>query len=74
MPGNQTVGNMTLDELEAFVQEIIRRKAAEQSQPEHVIETKRSLEEIFASIDKNMIVLPPDAKSSLELLREDRQR
>jgi hypothetical protein len=32
----------------------------------------RSVEEILASIDRHRINLPPGAKSSLELLREDR--
>jgi hypothetical protein len=32
----------------------------------------RSMEEVFESIDRNMWTPPPGAKSSLELLREDR--
>jgi hypothetical protein len=34
----------------------------------------RSLEEVFASIDRHMWTPPPGAKSSLELLREDREQ
>jgi len=34
---------------------------------------KRGNDEVFASIDQNMIILPPGVKSSLELLREDRE-
>ena len=74
MSHRQTVGEMTREELEALVQEIVRREVTEQHQQESTRETERSLDEIFASIDRNMIVLPPGAKSSLELLREDRDR
>lgn len=74
MPHPQTVGKMTLEELEAFVEEIVRREVTEHRQPEIPGQSSRSLEDIFASIDQNMIVLPPGARSSLDLLREDRER
>lgn len=74
MAHRQKVGDMTLDELEALVQEIVRREAAEQGQTQASNAVERTLDEVFASIDQNMIVLPPNAKSSLELLREDRER
>lgn len=37
-------------------------------------EDHRTLEEVYKSIDENMWTPPPGAKSSLELLREDRDR
>ncbi len=72
MPSHQTVGEMTLDELEAFIQEVVRRETAERRAPQTEDKDRRSLDEIFASIDHNLINLPAKAKSSLELLREDR--
>ncbi len=39
-----------------------------------VVPDPRTLEEVFESIDRNMWTPPPGAKSSLELLREDRDR
>ena len=74
MPGHQSIAEMTLDELEALVEEIVRCQVSERSQPNVAGQTSRSLDEIFASIDRNMIILPPGAKSSLDLLREDRER
>ncbi|MEP7289997.1 MAG: hypothetical protein ABI947_29980 [Chloroflexota bacterium] len=74
MADRQTVGEMTLDELLILVQEIVRREVTEQRSSESFTEAERSLDEIFSSIDQNMIILPPSAKSSLELLREDRER
>ncbi len=74
MPQRQTVGEMTRDELEAFVREIVRREAAEHRQTENGKADERSLDDVFASIDRNLIVLPPGAKSSLDLWREDRER
>ncbi len=74
MPDGQTIGDMTRDELEAFVQAIVRREAAEPRQPAGISGAARSLDEVFASIDRNLIILPLDAQSPRELLREDRQR
>ena len=34
----------------------------------------RTLDEVFKSVDENRWTPPPSAKSSLELLREDRDR
>jgi hypothetical protein len=53
-----------LDELKALIDERLREIFGTQD--------NRSTEEILDSIDRNMWTPPPGAKSSLELLREDR--
>jgi hypothetical protein len=77
-----TVGQMTLDELKALIDQRIRERLSalfgefEISEEDFFAEKPdtRSLEEVFASIDEHMWTPPPGAKSSLELLREDRER
>ena len=60
----QRVADMTLDQLKALIDERIQ----------HALEPRdsRFVEDILDSIDRNMWTPPPGAKSSLELLREDR--
>lgn len=60
----QRVAYMTLDELKALIDQQIN-KALHPRDLSH-------LEEIFALIDANMWTPPPGAKSTLELLREDK--
>lgn len=75
-----TIANMTPEELkkliEATVDQRLTRLLGDFELPELVEEEDdtRSLEEVFASIDQHMWTPPPGAKSSLELLREDRER
>ena len=64
------IKDLTLEELEAMIDEAIERKLQGLLKPYD----PRSLEEVFASIDRNMWTPPPGAKSSHELLREDRDR
>ncbi len=58
------VADMTLDELNALIDERLRQILKPQD--------NRSIEEVLDSIDRNMWTPPPGTKSSLELLREDR--
>jgi len=60
----ERVADMTLEELKALVDERIQA----------ALRTKdtRTTEEILTSIDRHMWTPPPGVKSSLELLREDR--
>ena len=67
----ERVGDMTMDELNSFVEEKIDKRI--QNRVFHLQDT-RSVEEILRSIDRHMWTPPPGAKSSLELLREDRDR
>lgn len=62
------IRDMTVEDLQTMIDEAIERKLqALMGAPD-----PRTLEEIFESIDRNMWTPPPGAKSSLELLREDR--
>ncbi|MBW4667412.1 MAG: hypothetical protein KME60_08255 [Cyanomargarita calcarea GSE-NOS-MK-12-04C] len=64
------VKDMTVDELKAIIAFVIDERLRNKEQPGE----KRSLQEIFDSIDRHRWTPPPGAKSSLELLREDRDR
>lgn len=76
-----TIANMTLEELKQLIDEAVDRRLKQllgefeidedEFFPDEEPDT-RSLEEVYASIDRNMWTPPPGAKSSLELLREDR--
>jgi hypothetical protein len=76
-----TIGNMTLDELRSLIDAAVERRLKELlgefeiSEDEFFLaepEDTRSIEEILDSIDRNMWTPPPGAKTSQELLREDR--
>ncbi|MDF5732782.1 MAG: hypothetical protein PUP92_33525 [Rhizonema sp. PD38] len=64
------VKDMTVDELKAMITSIVDEQLRNKEKPGE----KRSLQEIFDSIDRHRWTPPPGAKSSLELLREDRDR
>jgi hypothetical protein len=66
----ERVGDMTLDELKTIINQVVveRLRAWPRSSD------PRSLQEILDSIDRHRWTPPPGAKSSLELLREDRDR
>jgi hypothetical protein len=63
-----TIANMTLEALTELIELSVERKLQALLQGED----PRSLEDVYASIDKNMWTPPPDAPSSTEMLREDR--
>ena len=64
---SERVGDMTLDELNQLIAKTVNRRL-ELVKPSR----KRTMDEVNESIRKHRITLPPGAKSSLELLREDR--
>lgn len=66
----ERVGNMTLEELNQLIERVVDRRLLLQPMPRR--KDPRSVQEILDSIDRNMWTPPPGAKSSLELLREDR--
>ena len=66
----QHVGEMTLDELNQLIEQVVDRRLRLQPMPRR--KDPRSVEEILDSIDQHRWTPPPGAKSSLELLREDR--
>ncbi|MEQ8674556.1 MAG: hypothetical protein RLP44_11385 [Aggregatilineales bacterium] len=67
----ERVGDMTMDELNSFVEEKIDKRI-------QIVYWKRTdtrtMDEVNESIRRNRWTPPPGAKSSLELLREDRDR
>jgi len=75
-----TIANMTLEELKRLIDRRIderlgRMFGAFEIQEADLFEEEsdnRTLQEVFASIEKNRWTPPSGAKSSLELLREDR--
>jgi hypothetical protein len=62
---------MTVDELKGLVNEIVDQKLHQQKQRS---KDPRSLQKLFDEIDQHIWTPPPGAKSTLELLREDRDR
>jgi regulator of protease activity HflC (stomatin/prohibitin superfamily) len=77
----KTIGDMTLEELQRMINEVVDRRLKQLFGEFEIDENEifrdeepdtRTLEEINDSIDRNMWTPPPGAKSSLELLREDR--
>jgi regulator of protease activity HflC (stomatin/prohibitin superfamily) len=78
-----SVANLTIDELKQLIDEAVDRRLKalfgefEIDEDEFFADEEpdtRTLEEVYESIDRNMWTPPPGAKSSLELLREDRDR
>lgn len=77
-----TIANMTHNELEQLINTLIEQRLKhlfgefEINEDDFFADEEpdtRSLEEVYASIDAHMWTPPPGAKSSLELLREDRE-
>lgn len=64
----QRIADMTLEELNQLIDEHIDRRFRESVKPRDT----RSNSEILASIRKRRFTPPEGAKSTLELLREDR--
>lgn len=68
---SERIGDMTREELEAFVRRII---AQNDQQYPYQPRSNRPLKELLASLRKNRIKTNPGEPSTLELLREDRDR
>jgi hypothetical protein len=76
----QTIGNMTREQLQQLIEQTVERKLIELLGEDADMITfrddetdTRSLDEVFESIDRNMWTPPSGSKSSLDLLREDRE-
>jgi len=65
---SQSINNMTHDELNQLIEDMIDRRLQGLLKPQD----NRSNAEILASIKKHRFTLPEGAKSPLEMLREDR--
>ena len=72
MAALERVGDMTREELERVIVEVIRRDA--RPYPYTLPGDGRSFDEVFQSIVENVIELPPGAPSTRELIREERDR
>jgi hypothetical protein len=64
----ERVADMTIDDLKIFVTRIVNERLYQ------LPKDSRSLQEVLDSIDRHIWTPPPGAKSTLELLREDRDR
>lgn len=67
---SQHVADMTLDELKAWVDQQIERRLQQGYKPV----SRRSVAEINASIRRNRWTPPPGTPSTLDMLREDRDK
>jgi hypothetical protein len=72
-----TIANMTLDELKKFVQETIDERLTQmlgtfEIPDESDEDNNLTWDDIRVSVERHRWTPPPGAKSSLELLREDR--
>jgi hypothetical protein len=66
----ERVADMTIEELKALIDETVDQRIEDWLKPKD----KRSPEEVLESIRKHRWTPPPGTPSTLELLREDRDR
>ncbi len=64
----ERVGDMTREELRAFIRETMR----DQGRETRTLGDNTNLKELLDSIDEHLWTPPPGTPSTLELLREDR--
>jgi uncharacterized protein (DUF2267 family) len=64
----ERVADMTIEDLKIFVTRIVNERLYQPPKD------SRSLQEVLDSIDRHIWTPPLGAKSTLELLREDRDR
>jgi hypothetical protein len=64
------VSDMTLDDLRSLIRSIVE-EYVESTEPQG---SRPPVEEVLRSMRENLWTPPPGAKSSLEMLREDRDR
>ncbi len=69
---SERVGDMTKQELEAWITQIIERRM--RYWPGERPDDERSPAEVFESMRKNIIKRKPGQPSTLQMLREDRDR
>ena len=74
---SERVGDMTMDELKAVIQREVIARDLENDRIKRSNTQRtdnRSVKEILESIERHRITPPPGSPSTLELLREDRDR
>ena len=67
----QKIADMTVDELKTLISEVVQEQLL--LFPKRTMD-KQKLQELFDSIDRNRLTLPPGSPSTTELLRGDRDR
>ncbi len=71
--GNKAVAELTMEEFKAIIAQVVDERL-QQERHLSIPVKKRSLQEVFESIDRHMWTPPTGAKSTLEMLREDRDK
>ncbi len=66
----ERVGDMTLEELTALIETTVDQRIRKI----RTLGSKRNVQEVLDSIDEHLWTPPPGTPSTLELLREDRDR
>lgn len=69
----RVIADLTIDELRALIASVVDERMRYWRQPEPVID-KVALKKTLESIDSHMWTPPPGSRSTLEMLREDRDR
>ncbi|XWK87923.1 MAG: hypothetical protein U7127_27685 [Phormidium sp.] len=69
--GEKRVADLTIEEFKTLVYDLVDERLQHWKKPEKIV-PKRSLQEILDSIDRHRWTPPPGAKSTLEMIREDR--
>ena len=74
---SERVGDMTMGELISLIHREVRVRELEDERVKRLLtvpKDSRTVKEILASIEEHMWTPPPGSPSTLELLREDRDR
>ncbi len=74
---SERIGDMTMEELVSVIQREVNARHQEDERMKRLLTVprdNRSLKEILDSIDRHRFTPPPGSPSTLELLREDRNR
>ncbi|WP_013323267.1 hypothetical protein [Gloeothece verrucosa] len=69
----QNISQLTLEELTALITKLVDERISQVQHPLQAIDQEH-LKKLFRSIDNHMWTPPADAPSTLELLRQDRDR
>lgn len=70
----ERMADMSMQELRGFVEAIVEQRAKSIHPLPYQQRGRRSMKEVLQSMRQSLWTPPPGAKSSLELLREDRGR
>jgi hypothetical protein len=68
----QQLANMSLDDLRLLIAEIVDERLQDRPWPGQI--TDESVEDVLEAMQRDLWTPPPGAKSSQEILREDRER